>query len=126
MEKFEREWSETGGRRYLYVRPRTAINNDDWMAFMEAELDGFSDGVFRILVDVVGVEEDIGIDGFSRVSEFLKALGVHRARFAVLPADQFYSILATLFDRVAESKGLELEVELFHQRSAAEAWLGEQ
>ena len=124
--KIEHEWCEAAGRRYLYARPRTAVNNDDSVGFFETELDGFSDDVFRVLVDVVGVEEDIGIEGFSRISEFLAGLHVRQVSIAVLPANEFYPIIANLIREVASNKGLDARTEIFLQRSAAEAWLGKQ
>ncbi|MBT4940530.1 MAG: hypothetical protein HON14_15450 [Rhodospirillaceae bacterium] len=63
-------------------------------------------------------------DGFSRIAELLKKLNVRRTCIAVLPSNEHYPILADLFDAIAERQDLDLKVELFHQREAADEWLG--
>lgn len=124
--KFERNWCEVSGQRFLYVRPKTMVKDKDWMDFFDAELVDYQNDLFLILVDVVGIEEDIGIELFSHISETLARFGVRRARFAVLPSNSFYPILAKLLENLAKLKEIDMEVQLFQQRDAAEAWLGSQ
>ncbi|GEM_PF-1889171 len=126
MVEFERNWGEVSGQRFLYVRPKSEISDEDWVRFFQAELDDYRHDVFLVLVDVVGVEDNIGFDGFSRIAELLKKLNVRRTRIAVLPANESYPFLVDLFDTIAGKRGLDLKVELFHQRETAEAWLGSQ
>lgn len=124
--KFEREWCEVSGQRFLYVRPKTMVKDKDWMGFFDVELVYYHNDLFLILVDVVGVEEDIGIELFSHIAKVLLNHGVRRARFAVLPSNSYYPILASLLEKFAAVKELDLEVQLFQQRDDAEAWLSSQ
>ena len=110
----------------LYVRPKTAMRNEDWMAFFDTELDGYQDGQFLILINDVGVEDNIDHELFSYVVENLKNLNVQRARFAVLSHDKSISLLKKLFEDLAKAKELDLEVQIFEQRNATGAWLGSQ
>lgn len=124
--KFKRNWCETEGQRFLYARPKTRVSDDDWMAFFDTELAGYQDDLFLILVDVVGVDEDIGFELFSHIAETLKKRNVRRARFAVLPSNAYYPILQQVLEELAVMRELDLKVQLFEQRDAAEAWLGSQ
>lgn len=121
--KFERNWCEAKGQRFLYVRPMKMVLDGDWIAFFDAELADYQDDLFLILVDVVGVEEDIGFDLFSHIAETLKKRNVRRARFAVLPSNTYYPVLQELLEKLASLRAVDLQVQLFEQRDAAEAWL---
>ena len=124
--KFERNWGEVSGQRFLYARPKEKVYDADWLGFFEAELADFHLDTFLLLVDVVGVEEDIGFDLFSGLTELLKQLNVRQARIAVLPANVHYPILTNLFNTIAKQREFDLKMELFPHRDAAEAWLGGQ
>jgi len=126
MVEFERNWGEVSGKSFLYVRPKGYVSDEDWIRFFEFELDDYRDDVFRLLVDVIGIEENIGIKGFSRIAEILKERNVLRTRIAVLPSNSAYPALAHLFESVAKFKGLDLKVQLFEQRDAAEDWISSQ
>ncbi len=124
--KFERDWCEVSGHSFLYVRPKTAVNDKDWISFFDTELVDYQNDQFFILVDAVGIEEDIGLELFSHLSEVLVRCGVRRARFAVLPSNSFYPVLMQVLEKAAMLKELDAKVQLFKQRDAAEAWLGSQ
>lgn len=124
--KFEKNWCEINGQRFLYVRPKVMVTNEDWGGFFEAALADYQNETFLILVDVARVEEDIGFEGFAHITEILKGCNIRRARFAVLPSNAYYPILAELLEKLARTKDLDLEVQLFEKRDAAQAWLGRQ
>ncbi len=121
--KFERNWCEAEGQRFLYARPKTRVSDKDWIDFFETELANYQDDLFLILVDVTGVEEDIGFELFSHITEMFKKRNIRRARFAVLPSNAYYPILQKLLEGLASMRDVDLEVQLFEQRDAAEAWL---
>lgn len=124
--EFEKEWCELGDHRMLYVRPKRAVINEDWMAFFDTELDGYQDDLFLILINDVGVDDNIDHELFYYVAESLKNCNVQRARFAVLTDIKYTSMLKKLFEDLATAKGLDLKVQLFEERDTAEAWLGNQ
>ena len=99
------------------------MKNEDWMDFFDTELDGYQGDLFLILIDDVGVNEDIDHNLFSYVAENLKNRNVRRARFAVITYDKATEMLKNLFEAMAKTKELDLKVQLFEQRDAAEAWL---
>ena len=72
MVEIEQNWGEVSGQRFLYVRPKSAVSDEDWVGFFEAELKDYQNDVFLLLVDVIGIEENITADGFSRIAELLK------------------------------------------------------
>ena len=124
--KFEWQWGELNGQRYLYVRPKEKVCDADWLGFFDAELVGFHLDTFLLLVNAVGVEEDIGIRLFSGLTDLLQQLDVPRARIAVLPANEHYPILMKMFDSLAKERGFDLEIKISPNRDAAESWLGGQ
>lgn len=124
--KFAWNWGELSGQRFLYARPKEKVHDADWLGFFEAELADFQSDTFLLLVNVVEVEEDIGFDLFSGLTELLKKLNVRRARIAVLPSNEHYPILMDLFNTLAHQRRFDLKMEIFPNRDAAEAWLGGQ
>ena len=85
MSEFDLSWEETGGQRFLYVRPQSAVSDDDWVNLLQAELPPGQHEVFLLLVDLVGVEDNIGIDGFTRLADLFQK-HIRRTRIAVLPS----------------------------------------
>ena len=111
--EFEQNWGKVSGQSFLYVRPKGNVSDEDWIRFFEFEPDDYRHEVFRLLVDVIGIEENIGFNGFSHIAEILKERHVLRTRIAVLPSNSAYPTLAQLFEGVAEIKGLDLKAQLF-------------
>ncbi len=124
--KFERNWREVAGKPYLYVRPMVNVSDKDWMDFLYEELTDYQGDELLMLINAVGVEENIGIELFSHASELLIKCGVQKTNLAVLPPNDFYPTLMSLLEQTAMLKGVDLEVQLFQQPEAAILWLGNQ
>ena len=64
--KFDCSWILKGGK-VLYVRPKHDIVDSDWVDFFRDKLADFEEKELFLLVDVVGIEEKIGFEGFSNI-----------------------------------------------------------
>jgi hypothetical protein len=78
------------------------------------------------LIDFVGVEDNVGLDEFSRLSDLFKAQGFDRTRIAVLLPNEHYNALVKIFNIAAGSRDLNFKVEIFRTSDAAKEWLGNQ
>ena len=120
--KFDCSWILKGGK-VLYVRPKHDIVDSDWGDFFRDKLADFEEKELFLLVDVVGIEEKIGFEGFSNIIEEFQSRGIIRARIAVLPSNQAYTFLMQLFSKIATAVSFDLELEIFSDRKLAENWL---
>ena len=126
MVEFKRELQEFNGQHFVYVRPLGEISDDDWVDYFQAQLIGHSLKELFLLVDLIGIESNVGLDGFLRLSDLFKAQGFDRTRIAVLPPNEHYNALAKIFSIAAGSRDLDFKVELFRGKDAAKEWLGNQ
>lgn len=124
MVNFEKKWHELNGKRILVVRPDAAVFDADWVVFFNNELKGYQQDEFFLLLDIRGIEENIGYDGFNRIAALLAKQNIKRSRIGVTTAvPKGYSMLGKLFDKIAESNGIDLHVEIFHDMEFAWAWI---
>lgn len=123
MVTFEKKWQKINGKRIFYVHPTSAVFDDDWVAFFENELKNYLDDNFFLILDIRGIEENIGYDGFTRIADLLKKKNIKLIRIGVLATDPgFFEMLAKLFGTIAEAKGINLQVEVFEEMELACAW----
>ena len=106
--------------------PLGEVTDDDWVDYFQAQLVGHPLKEFFLLIDLVGVEDNVGLDGFSRLSDLFKAQGFDRTRIAVLPPNEHYNALVKIFNIAAGSRNLNFKVEMFRSSDAAKEWLGNQ
>ena len=126
MVEFKRELQQSNGQHFVYVRPLGDATDDDWVDYFTTQFDTTPVAEFFMLVDLVGIEDSIGLEGFTRLSDLIKAQGFRRPRIAVLPPNEHYPALAKIFSFAAGSRDLDFKIELFRDRAAAEEWLGAQ
>ena len=126
MVEFTRELRTANGQHFVYVRPLGEVTDDDWVNYFNDQLAGHPLKEFFLLIDLVGVEDNFGLDGFSRLSDLFKAQDFDRTRIAVLPPNEYYNALAKIFNIAAGSRNLNFKVELFRSSDAAMEWLGNQ
>ena len=121
--KFEWQWKEAAGKRYLYTRPTTSINESDWIAFFRSRLEVYAESEVAIIVDVVGVDEDIGKNGFDEIISIFMDRNIQSARIGVIAHDQFKKMLADVLNLTGKSRDFDLDCQVFVQFDSAEDWL---
>jgi hypothetical protein len=126
MVEFTRELRTTNGQNLVYVRPRGEVADNDWVYHFITQFSNVPVPEFFMLVDLIGVDDNIGLDGFSRLSNLTKIQGFDRTRIAMLPPNECYDALAKTFNIAAESRDLNFKIKLFRSSDAAEDWLGNQ
>ena len=84
MVEFTRELRTTNGQNFVYVRPRDEVADDDWVDHFINQFSNVPVPEFFMLVDLIGVDDNIGLDGFSRLSNLINTQGFDRTRIAML------------------------------------------
>ena len=78
MVEFKRELQQSNGQHFVYVRPLGDVTDDDWVDYFTTQFDTTPVAEFFMLVDLVGIEDSIGLEGFTRLSDLIKAQGFRR------------------------------------------------
>lgn len=122
---FSWEWKQLAGESCLFAAPLEMTDNLRWIAFLEGIADAFRDGKAFVIADVRGIEERIDLAGFEGIIELFKAREIERACIAVISTDQFHGMTAQVFQRLANVRDFNLQIEVFLSENSAESWMAE-
>ena len=119
-------WNAFDGGKHLFLRPDGEVSGEDWVNILDGKLEGFDQEGFNAVVDLLGVFDNTGFDGFNNILDLLIRKNITKYRLVVLSTDEKIDLLVTLFQSLAEAKNFDLEVKISVNLDGAEAWFKNQ